>query len=60
MVDTEPTIVAFVFEGILLVAGKEKHTMCLASKYLVVGLFLMLFRYNIFEKYCLILKITNV
>ena len=24
MVDTEPTIVAFIFEGILLVAGKEK------------------------------------
>ena len=41
MVDTEPTIVAFVFEGILLVAGKEKHTMCLASKYLVIELFIM-------------------
>ena len=60
MVDTEPTIVAFVFEGILLVAGKEKHTMCLASKYLVIELFIMFFRCNNFEKYCSIFKITDV
>ena len=40
MVDTEPTIVAFVFEGILLVAGKEKLTICLARKYLVIQMFL--------------------
>ena len=57
MVDTEPTIVAFVFEGILLVAGKEKHTMCLASKYLVIELFIMFFRFHIFGKYCLIFEI---
>ena len=43
MVDTEPTIVAFVFEGILLVAGKEKHTICLARKYLIIKLFIMFF-----------------
>lgn len=60
MVDTEPTIVAFIFEGILLVAGKEKHTMCLASKYLVIELFIMFFRCNNFEKYCSIFKITDV
>ena len=41
MVDTEPTLVAFIFEGILLVAGKETHTMCLASKYLVIKLFIV-------------------
>ena len=60
MVDTEPTIVAFVFEGILLVAGKEKHTMCLASKYLVIELFIMFFRFHIFGKYCLIFEIITI
>ena len=56
MVDTEPTIVAFVFEGILLVAGKEKHTICLARKYLIIKLFIMFFTNTIFERYCLIFK----
>ena len=59
MVDTEPTIVAFVFEGILLVAGKEKLTICLARKYLVIKLFVIFFRYTIFERYCLIFKTTR-
>ena len=43
MVDTEPTIVAFVFEGILLVAGKEKHTICLSRTYFVIRTVLIFF-----------------